>query len=148
MLLTFMVNDANKPYERDRLIFLLLGSTGIDGTDLLPGPEKCHVSDIPAVEAMRSSIESRVQGTVWIVATGALTNVALLFATYPHLVQIIAGLSIMGGAIGNGFTKAPMGAVTGEGERIGNITPFAEFNIYASPTATVPWRHVLLMDGG
>ena len=39
----------------------------------------------------------------------------------------------MGGAIGGGFTDAPMGTVTGEGERFGNITPFAEFNIYIDP---------------
>ena len=71
-------------------------------------------------------------GSSWVVATGALTNIAMLFAVYPTLVEHIRGLCIMGGAIGAGFTRAPMGAVKGEGERIGNITPFAEFNIYAS----------------
>ena len=35
----------------------------------------------------------------------------------------------MGGAIGN-FTDAPMGTVAGHGTRIGNWTPWAEFNIY------------------
>lgn len=63
-------------------------------------------------------------------ATGALTNIALLFATFPEAAEHIAGLSIMGGAIGDGFTDAPLGHVKGEGQRIGNHTPWAEFNIY------------------
>jgi uridine nucleosidase len=48
-------------------------------------------------------------GKAWLVSTGTLTNVALLFATYPELVDSIAGLSIMGGAIGGFFTHAPLG---------------------------------------
>lgn len=70
------------------------------------------------------------EGTAWVVATGALTNVALLFATFPELVHHIRGLSIMGGALGGGFTEAPMGHIEGEGERFGNHTRWAEFNIY------------------
>ncbi len=35
----------------------------------------------------------------------------------------------MGGAVGNGFTDAPMGKVKGEGERFGNWTAYAEFNV-------------------
>jgi len=40
----------------------------------------------------------------------------------------------MGGAIGGGFTDAPLGHLEGreEGERIGNVTRWAEFNIYVS----------------
>lgn len=41
----------------------------------------------------------------------------------------------MGGAIGGGFTNAPLGHVKGEGERFGNVTPWAEFNIYCDPEA-------------
>lgn len=67
---------------------------------------------------------------VWLVATGALTNIALLFTTYPELTSRIRGLSIMGGAIGKGFSEAPMGHVRGKGERFGNTTKWAEFNIY------------------
>jgi uridine nucleosidase len=48
----------------------------------------------------------------WIVATGALTNVGLLFAVYPQLAQSVGGLSIMGGAVGGFFTHAPMGKLS------------------------------------
>jgi uridine nucleosidase len=48
-------------------------------------------------------------GKAWLVATGALTNVGLLFAVYPQLADKIAGLSIMGGAVGGFFTNAPLG---------------------------------------
>ena len=84
-----------------------------------------------AIHAMYDAL-MRYPGSAWLVATGALTNVALLFATYPELVTHIQGLSIMGGAIGSGFTDAPMGHVRGEGLRFGNHTSYAEFNIYVS----------------
>ena len=41
----------------------------------------------------------------------------------------------MGGALGGGFTSAPLGHLAGEGERIGNISRWAEFNIYCDPEA-------------
>lgn len=41
----------------------------------------------------------------------------------------------MGGAIGGGFSDAPMGKVHGQGERFGNWTPWAEFNIYIDPVS-------------
>lgn len=88
------------------------------------------VSKPNAVLAMRQALMGQAEGTAWVVATGALTNVALLFATFPELVEHVRGLSIMGGAIGGGFTEAPMGRVEGEGERFGNWTRWAEFNIY------------------
>ena len=81
---------------------------------------------------MRESLMSQRPATPWLVATGALTNIAILFAAFPEVVEHIQGLSIMGGAIGGGFTSAPMGRIHGEGERFGNQTPWAEFNIYVS----------------
>lgn len=79
---------------------------------------------------MRTALMTQPKGTPWLVATGALTNVALLFSTFPEVATHIKGLSIMGGAIGAGFSNASIGHVQGEGERIGNTTIWAEFNIY------------------
>lgn len=112
------------------LIVFKSGESGLDGTTLLPRPVKEAVGEPNAVLAMRQALMGQAEGTAWVVATGALTNVALLFATFPELVGHVRGLSIMGGAIGGGFTEAPMGRVEGEGERFGNWTRWAEFNIY------------------
>ena len=82
------------------------------------------------MEAIRNALSSQPAGSAYLVATGALTNLAELFKAYPEVMTHIRGLSIMGGAIGGGFTDAVLGKVEGEGERFGNYTPWAEFNIY------------------
>ena len=51
-------------------------------------------------------------GEAWLVTTGTLTNAGLLFAVYPDLAESIAGISIMGGAIGGFFTHAPLGKLS------------------------------------
>lgn len=61
-------------------------------------------------------IESKEKITI--VATGALTNIALLIKNYPEVVDRIDKICIMGGGI-----------------LIGNITPYAEFNIHTDPHA-------------
>jgi Inosine-uridine preferring nucleoside hydrolase len=66
--------------------------------------------DFGAIGAMYAAL-STYPGA-WIIATGALTNVSLLFAVYPHLVHSIGGVSIMGGAVGGFFTHAPMGELS------------------------------------
>lgn len=109
------------------------GITGLDGTDLLPTPE-CAPSTVPAVEAMAAALKAEAPGTAWIVATGTLTNVGALFRKHPELPGHLKGLSLMGGAIGDNFSDAPMGKVNGK-IRIGNWTPWAEFNIFIDPEA-------------
>jgi inosine-uridine nucleoside N-ribohydrolase len=53
-----------------------------------------------------------------LIPIGPLTNVALLIATHPELTSRIERVVVMGGAIG-----------------LGNVTPSAEFNIWADPEA-------------
>ena len=48
------------------------------------------------------------------IATGALTNVALLLSVYPEIAEDLREIVIMGGALGRG-----------------NTGPVAEFNIQA-----------------
>lgn len=71
---------------------------------------------------MYNALIATLPNSAWLVSTGTLTNIGLLFQKYPDLAAHIKGLSIMGGAVGGGFTNAPMGKVKGEGERFGNWT--------------------------
>jgi inosine-uridine nucleoside N-ribohydrolase len=93
------------------------GETGLDGPSLPPpsrGPMGAHAVDWMA-EAISAS-----RDPVTLVATGPLTNVALLFARYPEVERQLERLVLMGGAIGEG-----------------NVTPAAEFNLWADPEAAV-----------
>src|SRR3954453_20858784 len=89
------------------------GETGLDGPDLPPpsrDPEPLH-----AVELMARELRKR---PLTLVPVGPLTNIALLIATHPDLVENIQDIVVMGGAIG-----------------LGNVTPSAEFNIWCDPEA-------------
>lgn len=117
------------------------GETGLDGTDLLPKPTRRALSHCNAIVEMREALLACPAASAWLVTTGTLTNAALLFATYPEVASHIKGLSIMGGAIGNRFSTVTMGQPykNEAGElhaRIGNTTPFAEFNIWCDPEAS------------
>ncbi len=110
------------------------GESGLDGTDLLPQPLKVPNLTEDAIEAMAAALLAQPAGTAVVVATGALTNIATLFRKHPHLVFHIKALSIMGGCFGGGFTEVSLGKVD-DTERVGNYTPYAEFNIIADPEA-------------
>ncbi|OCK95937.1 Inosine/uridine-preferring nucleoside hydrolase [Cenococcum geophilum 1.58] len=105
------------------------GVSGLDGVTLLPEPVQPAIEDVSFLDAMYHALATTPANTAWLISTGTLTNIGLLFQKYPYLAVHIKGLSIMGGAIGGGFTDAPMGKVKGEGERFGNLTAFAEFNV-------------------
>ena len=101
---------ADRPLIRDRRVAANVhGETGLDGPELPPpegAPAEAHAVDFLA---------ERLTGAT-LVATGPLTNVALLLARYPEARP--ARLVLMGGAIAEG-----------------NVTPAAEFNIWADPEA-------------
>jgi inosine-uridine nucleoside N-ribohydrolase len=91
------------------------GSTGLDGPDLPPpsrDPVETHAIDLIAELATTS------EQPVTLVATGPLTNVALFAARHPQAAAALERVVFMGGAIG-----------------LGNVTPAAEFNIWADPEA-------------
>ena len=101
---------ANAPLLREPFVAAYVhGETGLDGPDLPPPqrePVEQHAVDFLA---------EQVTGTT-LVPIGPLTNVALLLARYPEARP--DRIVLMGGAIG-----------------LGNVTPAAEFNIWADPEA-------------
>ncbi|KAH7082229.1 Inosine/uridine-preferring nucleoside hydrolase domain-containing protein [Paraphoma chrysanthemicola] len=130
-------SGAAKPIVRDAVHAAdIHGESGLDGVTLLPQPIEPAATDVHYLEAMYRALIATPPNTAWLVSTGTLTNIGLLFQKYTDLAGHIKGLSIMGGAIGGGFTNAPMGKVKGEGERFGNWTAYAEFNIYCDPEAS------------
>src|SRR4051812_26900117 len=101
---------AGRPLVREpRFAPNVHGETGLDGPDL-PPPQR-----FPVGEHAVDFLAARLAGAT-LVATGPLTNVALLLARYPEARP--ERLVIMGGAIAEG-----------------NVTPAAEFNIWADPEA-------------
>lgn len=69
-----------------------------------------------AISAMAKVLEDNEK--TLIIAVGPLTNIASLLLARPDLKEKIKEITIMGGAIG-----------------MGNVTPTAEFNIFADPEA-------------
>jgi inosine-uridine nucleoside N-ribohydrolase len=90
------------------------GESGLDGPDL-PDP-KTEPRDGHAVDFIAAQAEEH-DGVV-LVPVGPLTNVGLLLAKYGGIERRIARVVLMGGAIAEG-----------------NVTPAAEFNIWADPEA-------------
>jgi purine nucleosidase/pyrimidine-specific ribonucleoside hydrolase len=91
------------------------GSTGLDGPDLPPPGRSVVASHAVDLIAELATTAAR---PITLVATGPLTNVALLAARHPAAAAALERVVIMGGAIG-----------------LGNVTPAAEFNIWADPDA-------------
>jgi inosine-uridine nucleoside N-ribohydrolase len=105
---------APAPLVREQYVAAYVhGETGLDGPDL-PPPQR-EQSQQHAVDFMAEQIRER-HGAVTLVPTGPLTNVALLLAIHPDARP--ERIVLMGGAIAEG-----------------NVTPAAEFNIWADPEA-------------
>ena len=86
-------------------------------TTPLPEPESVP-SPVPAERYMRDAARDS-DGDLTIVALGPLTNVALAIQNEPDIMNRVKEIFVMGGAVEVG----------------GNVTPYAEFNIYDDPRA-------------
>lgn len=111
-----VAGGAVKPLMRELIIAdNVHGESGLDGPELPEpnfAPQQCNAVELIA-KTLRESAEP-----VTIVATGPLTNIALLLTSHAELQPKIARIVFMGGAAG-----------------LGNWTPAAEFNIYVDPEA-------------
>jgi purine nucleosidase len=93
------------------------GSTGIDGFDVYEPDHPLQTQH--AVDYIIETLHAEEKGTVTLVPTGPLTNIAVAFGKDPSIVPKVAEIILMGGAMREG----------------GNRTPSAEFNILADPHA-------------
>ncbi len=84
---------------------------------------KIHPAEKGAIDTISDELAISKIRDLTIICTGPLTNIAALLTGFPESAKIIKELVLMGGAYG----------ITEYG--VGNVTPVAEFNIYADPEA-------------
>ncbi len=91
------------------------GDAGLGSLELPPAPGAASYPSAPQllVDAIMAA-----PGTITLICTGPLTNLASAIALEPALPDAVGALVVMGGSLGSG-----------------NATPHAEFNIYADPEA-------------
>jgi inosine-uridine nucleoside N-ribohydrolase len=107
---------APRPLVRERHVAAEVhGESGLDGPDLPPPARERAVEH--AIDFIAHQVEAS-ERPVTLVPTGPLTNIALFLARYTELAGRIERIVLMGGAIAEG-----------------NVTPAAEFNIWADPEA-------------
>ena len=92
------------------------GENGLGDVEL-PLPEDAVMNDTPAWDALYACAKQH-PGELRLIAIGPLTNIAIALTKYPELKTLLHTILIMGGAASGG-----------------NVTPAAEFNIYADPDA-------------
>jgi len=96
------------------------GESGLDTAsgELLAAP-RAEAQKQHAVNHIIDTVRESAAGTVTLVATGPLTNIATALVMAPDIIDRLQQLVIMGGAF----------------HEPGNATPAAEFNIYVDPHA-------------
>jgi len=109
-----VIKGANKPLKKELVtashIHGINGMGSIKLEDSSRGFMDVEVEDFIYKEALKHS------GEIRILTLGPLTNIAKAMLKYPDLEQHIHSIVSMGGAMG-----------------VGNVTPAAEYNIYADP---------------
>jgi purine nucleosidase len=105
-----------RPLQRDPVTAdHVHGRTGLDGIDL-PEPT-VPLADGHAVDVIIATLRAH-PGRITLCPIGPLTNIAQAMLRAPDIVGHIDRIVLMGGAIGEG-----------------NVTPSAEFNLFADPHA-------------
>jgi inosine-uridine nucleoside N-ribohydrolase len=108
-------SGAGRPLVREQWVAEFVhGESGLDGPDL-PDPTTAP-ADGHAVDFFARLLEEH--DDVVLVPVGPLTNVGLLLARHAGIERRIGRIVLMGGSIAEG-----------------NVTPAAEFNIWADPEA-------------
>ena len=107
------------------------GETGLDGVEL-PVPTR-PLEDMHAVNFIVKTIMESEPGTITLVPTGPLTNIALALRMEPRIAERVSEVVLMGG----GFHE-------------GNWSAVAEFNIIVDPEAAhivfnAPWKLTMVV---
>jgi inosine-uridine nucleoside N-ribohydrolase len=118
-----VLSGSSEPLLRPRI-----SGESAHGPSGLEGPTLPQAQPITGLrQAVPFIIEQALKhSTVTLVAVGPLTNIALALRTEPAIIPHIQEIALMGGSTGRG-----------------NITPVAEFNIFADPHAA----QVVLQSG-
>ena len=106
------------------------GESGLGGA-VLPPPRAVSVAPGHAIDYIIDTVGA-ARGEITLVATGPLTNIALAVKREPRLADWVREFVIMGGSAGRG-----------------NVTPAAEYNMWADPEAAAAvlragWTVVML----
>ncbi|KAH8161937.1 hypothetical protein CIB48_g6321 [Xylaria polymorpha] len=143
-LLGISTVHGNAPMEKttNNALSVLSAIGKDDAVRVYPGAAKALQRDAVHATAIRRGVGARRDGPA--AGAGALGPRHLHArrrrhgggATRAH----VAGLSIMGGSVGGGFTPAVMGRVD-DVDRVGNYSQWAEFNILIDPEAAAALLH-------
>lgn len=118
---------SDRPLVREQEVAESIhGETGLDGVEL-PVPTR-PLEEMHAVNFIVKTIMESEPGTITLVPTGPLTNIALALRMEPRIAERVSEVVLMGG----GFHE-------------GNWSAVAEFNIIVDPEAAhivfnAPWK--------
>jgi inosine-uridine nucleoside N-ribohydrolase len=115
---------ATRPMHKRRHPIHVESVHGTDGLGNSNLPEKQLASPekTKAVDKLLELISTHKRKELSIVATGPLTNIAMLLQKEPSVANKLNKIFVMGGIYDNGLTR-------------GNVTKYAEFNFYSDPEA-------------
>jgi purine nucleosidase len=109
---------CDKPMRRElRTAEYVHGATGIDGIEVFD--PVTPLQEQSAIDFIVETLLAAAPDSITLVPTGPLTNIATAIQRAPGILEAVAGIVLMGGAMREG----------------GNYSPSAEFNILVDPHA-------------